>query len=184
MQNIVPIINIFLTIIAIRIFNTFRESKAGMSRLIRQFNTYMFLRLPSAWWCGVRLESLTETEAQVRVRHRWVNQNPFRSMYWAVQGMAAEFASGALVTDHIRRSGQQVSMLVLNNKTNFSKKATGLIRFRCEDGAALKAALEQALLTGEGQTVWMKSVGTDSQGDTVSTFLFEWTLKVRPSSKK
>ena len=155
-----------------------------MSLPVRQFNTYMFLKLPSAWWCGVRLESLTETEAQVRVRHRWVNQNPFRSMFWAVQGMAAEFASGALATDHIRRSGQKVSMLVIGNKAHFSKKATGLIRFRCEDGAALKAALERALQTGEGQTVWMKSVGTDEQGDTVSTFLFEWALKVKAGSKK
>lgn len=155
-----------------------------MSRLTRQFNSYMFLRLPSAWWCGVRLESLTDTESEVRVRHRWINQNPFRSMFWAVQGMAAEFASGALVTHHIRQSGQKVSMLVLNNKANFSKKATGLIRFRCEDGAALKAALEKAVKTGEGQTVWMKSVGTNPQGDTVSTFFFEWTLKVRPSTQK
>ena len=155
-----------------------------MSLPVRKFNTFMFLKLPSAWWCGVRLESLTETVSQVRVRHRWVNQNPFRSMFWAVQGMAAEFATGALVIDHIRSSGQKVSMLVINNKANFSKKATGLIRFRCEDGAAVKAALERALQTGEGQTVWMKSVGTDEQGDTVSTFLFEWTLKAKAGSKK
>ena len=155
-----------------------------MSRLPLHYNTFMFLKLPSAWWCGVRLESLTDTEAQTRVRHRWVNQNPFRSMFWAVQGMAAEFATGALVTHHIRQCGQNVSMLVLNNKANFSKKATGLIRFHCEDGAALGEALGRALQTGQGQTVWMKSVGTDEKGDTVSTFFFEWTLKVKSAPGK
>lgn len=153
-----------------------------MKRLPLHFNTYMFLKLPAAWWCGVRLETLSETEAQTRVRYRWVNQNPFRSMFWAVQGMAAEFATGALAMHHIRMSGRPVSMLVLNNKANFSKKATGLIRFRCEDGAAFRDALDKALRTGDGQTVWMKAIGTDRQGDVVSTFLFEWTLKVKSGS--
>lgn len=148
----------------------------------RQFNTYMFFKIPSAWWSGVRLESISETGAQTRVRHRWANQNPFKSMFWAVQGMAAEFATGALAMYHIRQSGRPVSMLVINNKANFSKKATGLLRFRCQDGEAFKLALEAALTTGQGQTVWMKAVGTDSQGDVVSTFLFEWTIKVKVKS--
>jgi hypothetical protein len=33
----------------------------------------------------------------VSVKHRWINQNPFNSMYFAVQAMAAELATGALV---------------------------------------------------------------------------------------
>ena len=150
-----------------------------MKRFLRNFNFYMFFKIPSAWWSGVRLEAMGDTEAQTRVRHRWFNQNPFRSMFWAVQGMAAEFATGAMVMYHIRQSGRPVSMLVINNKANFSKKATGLVRFRCEDGEAFKKALEAALRTGEGQTVWMKAIGTDSQGDVVSTFLFEWSIKVK-----
>ncbi len=153
-----------------------------MKRFPRQFNTYMFFKIPSAWWSGVRLETISETGAQTRVRHSWANQNPFRSMFWAVQGMAAEFATGALVMHYIRQSGRPVSMLVINNKANFSKKATGLVRFRCEDGAAFKKTLGDALRTGEGQTVWMKAVGTDMQGDVVSTFLFEWSIKVKSMS--
>ena len=31
------------------------------------------------------------------VKHRWINQNPFNSMYFAVQAMAAELSTGALV---------------------------------------------------------------------------------------
>lgn len=150
-----------------------------MKSFPRKFNTYMFFKIPSAWWSGVRLETMGENEAQTRVRHRWANQNPFRSMFWAVQGMAAEFATGALVMYHIRQSGRPVSMLVINNKANFSKKATGLVRFRCADGEAFKAALAVALQTGEGQTVWMKAVGSDRRGDVVSTFLFEWSIKVK-----
>lgn len=100
-------------------------------------------------------------------------------MFWAVQGMAAELATGALVMQQIQKSGKPVSMLVLNNKANFQKKARGRISFRCEDGLKLKEALDLALDSGEGQTVWMKSVGTNENGEVVSEFLFEWTLKVR-----
>ncbi|MGK0386870.1 MAG: hypothetical protein ACI849_001489, partial [Patiriisocius sp.] len=38
-----------------------------------------------------------------------------------------------------------------------------------------------AIKTGEGQTCWMKSIGEDTQGNVVSEFNFEWTLKVRSS---
>ena len=55
-------------------------------------------------------------------------------MFWAVQGMAAEFPTGILLTDQIRKSGRNISMLVLNNKANFSKKATGRINFTCDQG--------------------------------------------------
>ena len=100
-------------------------------------------------------------------------------MFWAVQGMAAEFATGALVIAHIRKSGKRISMLVLNNKANFSKKATGRITFTCKDGDKLQEAISKTIETGEGQTVWMQAIGTDKAGDVVSTFDFEWTLKVK-----
>ena len=150
-----------------------------MSGKTGRFNSFLFFKLPSAWWCGVRLTELTENHASASVRYGWRNQNPFKSMFWAVQGMAAELATGALVMQQIQNSGRQVSMLVLNNKANFQKKARGRISFRCEDGLKLKEALDLALDSGEGQTVWMKSVGTNENGEVVSEFLFEWTLKVK-----
>jgi hypothetical protein len=150
-----------------------------MSRNTSKFNAFLFFKLPSAWWCGVRLTELTDQYAIASVRHRWVNQNPFKSMFWAVQGMAAELATGALVMQEIQKSGRPVSMLVLNNKASFRKKARGRISFRCQDGPQLKKTMEKALQSGEGHTVWMKSVGTSEAGEVVSEFHFEWTLKVK-----
>lgn len=148
-----------------------------------KFNLFTFFKLPSAWWCGVRLKKITSEQALVTVTHRWVNQNPFKSMFWAVQGMAAELSTGALVIDHIKQSGKSVSMLVANNNANFSKKATGKITFVCNDGLAIKNVVAKAIETGEGQTCWMQSVGTNAQGVVVSTFNFEWTLKVKKNKK-
>lgn len=152
-----------------------------MAVSIGKINTFLFFKLPSAWWSGVRLKFMDDTKAIATVKHRWVNQNPFKSMFWAIQGMAAELATGAMVSHQIRESGKKISMLVQNNTANFSKKATGKITFTCEDGHLIKDALSKTIATGEGQTIWMKSVGVNADGVVVSTFKFEWTVRLKPN---
>ena len=151
----------------------------NMGTSVGKINTFTFFKLPSAWWCGVRLKYIDRQKAIVMVKHKWFNQNPFKSMFWAVQGMAAEFSTGTMVIDQIKESGKNISMLVANNTANFSKKATGRITFTCEDGHLIKDALDKTIETGEGQTIWMKSVGVNQDGVVVSTFKFEWTVKLK-----
>jgi hypothetical protein len=100
-------------------------------------------------------------------------------MFWAVQGMAAEFSTGTLVMKQIRESGQKISMLVANNNASFTKKATGRITFTCEDGHLIAEALKKTVATGEGETFWMRSVGVNENGVVVSTFNFEWTVRLK-----
>lgn len=150
-----------------------------MAESVSKFNTFTFFKLPSAWWCGVRLRHLDEKKAIVTVKYKWFNQNPFKSMFWAVQGMAAELSTGAMMIDQIRESGKKISMLVANNNANFSKKATGKITFTCKDGHLIKEALDKTIATGEGQTIWMKSTGVNKDGVVVSTFNFEWTVRLK-----
>ena len=57
-------------------------------------NKYTLFKLPAAYFTGVRVRSITDDFCKVSVRLSWVNQNPFRSMFWAVQGMAAELSTG------------------------------------------------------------------------------------------
>ena len=144
-----------------------------------KFNMFTMLKLPAAWLTGVRLKTINEARSTVQVTHRWINQNPFKSMFWAVQGMAAELSTGALVISYIRNSDHKVSMLVASNNATFTKKATGRITFTCNDGSKIKETIATAIATGEGQTCWMKAIGTNSEGVQVSEFNFEWTLKVR-----
>ncbi len=145
----------------------------------RKLNIFAFFNLPSAWLCGVRVKSVTEHNCTVSVKHRWMNQNPFKSIYFAVQAMAAELSTGAMVIGHIDECGHKVSMLVANNNASFTKKATGRINFVCNDGHLITDALERTIATGEGQTFWMKTVGTNKDGVVVSTFNFEWTVRLK-----
>lgn len=144
-----------------------------------KINTFLLFKLPSAYFTGIRVKSISETTCITTVKHRWINQNPFKSIFWAVQGMAAELSTGAMVMSKIKESNKNISMLVANNRATFTKKAKGRILFTCTDGALINEAIDKTISTGEGQTIWMKSEGKDAAGDVVSTFEFEWTLKVK-----
>jgi Domain of unknown function (DUF4442) len=144
-----------------------------------KLNQFLLFKLPSAFICGVRVKTIDATECIVSVKHRWINQNPFQSMYFAVQAMGAELSTGALVMYHIQKSGKKISMLVANNKGNFTKKATGLITFSCKDGHLIEEAIQKTIATGEGQTFWMKSIGMNEQGIQVSEMDFEWSIRVK-----
>ena len=145
----------------------------------KQITAFTFFKLPSVFWLGIRVKTISEESCTVSVKHRWINQNPFKSLFWAVQGMAAELTSGALVMSCIKESDQRISMLVVNNKASFFKKATGRITFTCPDGLKIKEAIAQTIATGEGQTCWMKAEGVNKEGIVVSIFEFEWTVKVK-----
>jgi hypothetical protein len=146
---------------------------------VSSLNKFLFFKLPSAFICGVKVKEITENNCVVTVKHRWINQNPFKSMYWAVQGMAAELAAGALVMFHIQNSGKKISMLVANNKGNYTKKATGRITFVCVDGHLAEKAIQETIANGEGQTFWMKSIGTNEKGEQVSEMEFEWSVRLK-----
>ena len=145
----------------------------------RKLNIYLLFKLPSAYFTGVRTKFIDDRKCIVTVRLRWINQNPFKSLFWAVQGMAAELTTGALVMSKIKESGKNIAMLVANNNATFTKKATGKIVFKCNEGAKVDEAILKAIETGEGQTIWMQSVGENTEGMTVSTFNFEWTIRLR-----
>jgi hypothetical protein len=144
-----------------------------------KLNFFLFFKLPSAFWSGVRVKSISKEQCIVTVKHRWFNQNPFKSMYFAVQAMAAELTTGALVMMQIKKSEKKISMLVANNNSNFSKKATGRITFTCNDGHLIEEAIKQTIATGEGQTIWMKSVGVNEKREQVSEMNFEWSIKLK-----
>lgn len=144
-----------------------------------KLNAFTFLKLPSAYICGVRTQFIDSHKCVVTVKHKWINQNPFNSMFWAVQGMAAEFSTGALMMMKIKESGKHISMLVTSNSAAFTKKATGKITFTCNDGQLIDDALVKTIQTGEGQKLSMKSVGINQNGIEVSTFIFEWSIKLK-----
>ena len=145
----------------------------------KRVNLFMLLRLPLAYIGGVRIKTLSEEQATVQITHKWMNQNPFKSMFWAAQGMAAEMSTGALVMKAIEDSKENVSMLVTHQEANFYKKATGKIIFTCLGGNEISKAIKMSKINKQGQQVKLTAVGKNEDGVVVSKFNFEWSLKVK-----
>ncbi|SFH83602.1 DUF4442 domain-containing protein [Halpernia frigidisoli] len=144
-----------------------------------QFHLYLLAKIPISYLAGVRLESLKKEECQTKVKLSWFSQNPFNSMFWAVQGMAAEFSTGIMCAEKIRKSKQKISMLVTEQDAEFTKKATGKIIFKCNQGRDIDNAIQQAIETGEGVELMLFSTGINEMGEIVSKFSFKWSFKVK-----
>ena len=144
-----------------------------------KYNFFLFKDLPSAWLCGVRVKDLNDKKCIISVRHNWFNSNPFKSLYWAVQGMASELATGLAIIDYANKNKLKISMLVISNESKFLKKAKGLIRFECDQVNTLKKTLSSLSKNKTTDKIKLKSTGYDESGDVVSEFIYEWSFKLK-----
>ena len=143
-----------------------------------KINTFNMFKLPAAFFTGVRVKSITKDTCVVNVKHKWVNQNPFKSMFWAVQGMAAELSTGALIMAALHQSGIKASMLLIENKATFAKKAVGKIIFSCTQEKQINEVIAKTRMNGP-QQIWLYAAGVDAAGDEVSSFAFLWSIKAK-----
>ena len=137
------------------------------------------MKLPSAFFCGVRLRSLDEGTCVTSVPYKWLSQNPFNSIYFACQAMAAEMSTGMLALGHSYQKNPAISMLVVKLEAQYFKKATERVYFTCSNGLAVKEAIERSKATGEGQVVECISTGKNSSGELISEFRITWSFKAR-----
>jgi hypothetical protein len=140
---------------------------------------YLLKSLPMAFIAGVRAKELSNEKAITTIKFGWLTQNPFRSMYFACQAMAAEMSTGLLVMNATYNSSPAISMLIIKNQAVYFKKAIGKITFICADGNHIDELIAKAKQSGEGITADLKSIGVDESGDTVAEFIFTWSLKAK-----
>jgi hypothetical protein len=157
----------------------------GAGKFIQQmtnpFKSRMFLllKLPSAFFSGVRIKSLAAENCEVTVPYKWFSQNPFRSTYFACLAMAAEMSTGVLGLMQVIERKPSVSMLVVNLEANYFKKAVDVTTFTCEDGKALEHLVDDAIATGEAKSFKAKSVGKNKAGEIVAEFYITWSFKAK-----
>ena len=154
-------------------------------RLMRhplKFRLYLFARLPSAYFSGIRIREIDELHCVTSVPYKWFSQNPFRSTYFACLGMAAEMSTGTLAMAHIYRHDPPLSMLVIKLEANYFKKATGLTRFSCMDGVSIRQTIERALISGQGEIFRARSIGTNEAGEEVAEFFITWSFKAKTAA--
>ncbi len=142
-----------------------------------KFRLFLFAKLPSAFFSGVRVRYMDEKRCEASVPFKWFSQNPFKSTYFACLAMAGELTTGALGMAHIYKRKPSVSMLVVKMEAAYFKKATGRTIFACEDGEKFRHAIEESIATGESRTVEAKTTGRNKEGEIVCEMQVTWSFK-------
>ncbi|HSU29282.1 MAG TPA: DUF4442 domain-containing protein [Chitinophagaceae bacterium] len=144
-----------------------------------KFRMFLFSRLPSAYFAGVRVKEADENHCVVTVPYKWFSKNPFRSTYFACLSMAAEMSTGVLALAQVYKRNPAVSMLVVKVESEYFKKATGRTRFVCEDGLAIRKMVEESIASGEGRVLRARSEGRNEKGEMVAEFYITWSFKAK-----
>ena len=143
------------------------------------FKAYAIQKLPLAFLTGLKILKLDESKCITRVKHSYLNKNPFRSTFWAALGMAAELSTGAYALLATKRGEESVAVILVGTHAEFVKKATGVTTFTCSNWFEFDKAVALAIETGEPQTATGKSTGSNSDGETIAQFEFTWSFKIR-----
>ena len=143
-----------------------------------KFRLFSLVSMPAARFAGLRLDRLDNETCVTSIPGGWRSQNPFKTMYWAVQGMGAELATGAPPFAMSRSMSERLRMFVVGTEATFVKRAKGRITFTCDEVSASREAIEQSLESGESVDCDLRSVGRDSSGDVVSEWVFKWNFLV------
>jgi len=144
-----------------------------------KYRLFLLFKLPMAFMAGLKIVEINESAASISVKYKWVNKNPFASLYFAVLSMAGEMSTGLLAFGQIYKRNPTVSMLVVKLEAEFYKKAIGKIIFTCADGIKIKNAIELAITTGDGQMVECITTGKNEMNETVAMFKITWSFKVK-----
>ncbi len=147
-----------------------------------KFRAFSLTKVPMLYFSGTRIVKLTDTECAAAVLYRWLNQNPFRSIYFAVQSMTAELTTAALAMMAVQGYSPSVAMIIVNLEAEFPKKATGKTTFTCAEGEKALEAVRRCVETGEATTAKLVTEGRLDDGTLVARFAFTWSFKQR--SKK
>ncbi|MEP1087296.1 DUF4442 domain-containing protein [Algoriphagus sp.] len=135
----------------------------------------MLVKLPSAIFWKFRIKELDADKCVVTIPFTWRTQNPFNSIYFAAMAGAAELSTGALCQLAISGLGKY-SMLVVDFRAEYFKKANQTITFTCDQGQELIELLEP-LSPDDTAKLRMISSGKNPQGEEVARFYVTWSFK-------
>ncbi|HHZ73821.1 MAG TPA: DUF4442 domain-containing protein [Candidatus Poseidoniales archaeon] len=143
-----------------------------------KFRMFSLVSMPTARFAGLRMDRINNEICATSIPGGWRSQNPFKTMYWAVQGMGAELATGAAPFAISRAMPEKLRMFVVGTEASFTKIAKGRITFTCDEVPSARNAIEKSMKSGEPVECVLKSTGRDTSGEIVSEWIFKWNFRV------
>ena len=146
-----------------------------------KFRLYLLFNLPIGWLAGMKIIDFTEKHCITSVPFNWINKNPFKSVYFAVQSMAAELSTATACMVAIQGYQPSIALIIVDMKGKFHKKATGKLFFTCIHQSQAYDTAARAVALKKAQELSLKTIGKMSDGTVVSDFTFTWSFKQRQS---
>ena len=140
------------------------------------FQLFQLWKLPAAWFMGLRIMHCDSRSCTVRLPYGWRSQNPFRSVYFAAQCAAAEMSTGLLALAALQ-DRPPVSMLIVKLEAEFIKKAAAPLLFTCDEGTLIETTIQQAIDSGQNQTLRLCSAGRLPDGAEAARVWVTWSFK-------
>ncbi len=88
-----------------------------------KFRLFSLVSMPAARFVGLRLVRIDDEACITSIPGGWRSQNPFKTRYWAAQGMGAELATGAAPFAMSRAMPEKLRMFVVGSEATFGKGA-------------------------------------------------------------
>ena len=148
-----------------------------------KFRAGLMINLPLASVTGVKITKLEDDVCEVTVPYKFLNKNPFNTTYWAVLGMAAEMASGALLLNYTHKHKPSISTFVIGCEAKFVKRAVGLTTFVCTQGLEIAECVLKTSENFEAQQIDAITTAYNEAGEMVAEFSFTWGIKARKPRK-
>jgi len=143
------------------------------------FIPFSLAKIPMLAIAGVRIKEMNKERSVVSAPFKHINKNPFKSMYFAVQAMAAELSTAGAAMLALEAFEDSFAYIVVGVKAEFVKKADQKVFFECVNYSDFQNALEKATATNEPVEVPSVTEGKMADGTVVSTFEVTWSFKKR-----
>ena len=158
-----------------------KKQKAIIQKMKNPVFLFFFLlfKLPSACIAGIKVKSLNEKKSEINIPFKFTNKNPFKSIYFAIQSMGAEFSTAALAVVAMSKYTNSIAYIVVNLNAEFLKKANSKVTFTCEDGLLFEQGIKKCIAENKPIEITAKTIGRMEDGTVVSIFNFTWSFKVR-----
>ena len=153
--------------------------------LLEQLNSSFYLglfsifKLPLMFITGLKIEEIDYSTCKTKVNYNYLNKNPFKSTYFAVQSMAAELSTGTLALLAVEGLKSDVKFILIGLSGDFLKKSKDKTFFICSDGEKLQEAVKKARATRKQQEVTVSTIGYNKSDEIVSKFEFTWSFKLK-----
>ena len=141
------------------------------------FNVFSIFKLPLLFFTGIKIKYLDEKKCITSVKLKYLNKNPFSSIYFAVLGMAAELSTGVYAVTATKGHNIKIKTIIISMSADFKQKAKGRIFFECVDAEKLFKIANKVIKQEEPINVTVSSIGKNERNEIVASFKYTWLFK-------